>query len=152
MGKDMLERLGYRATVRSNSIKALNTFKSQPDKFDLAIPAPDAALLFLGIIALFADKSIDFRPVHFHTFLHLVNGGAVNLDLPVVVDLLRTEKFQVNPITVQQSTQGILKGGYPMSDAEIVSAGAIQDLEQFEDNMRVVPSLFANFDKTLVGL
>jgi CheY-like chemotaxis protein len=37
MGKDMLERLGYHVTVRSNSIKALETFQNQPDQFDLII-------------------------------------------------------------------------------------------------------------------
>jgi CheY-like chemotaxis protein len=33
----MLERLGYRVTVRSNSIEALSTFQDEPDQFDLVI-------------------------------------------------------------------------------------------------------------------
>jgi CheY-like chemotaxis protein len=37
MGQTMLERLGYRVTVRRNSIEALNTFQNQPDQFDLVI-------------------------------------------------------------------------------------------------------------------
>ncbi len=37
MGKSMLERLGYHVTVRNNSIEALETFKIQPDLFDLVI-------------------------------------------------------------------------------------------------------------------
>jgi CheY-like chemotaxis protein len=37
MGKVMLERLGYRVTVRKNSLEALNTFQNQPDQFDLVI-------------------------------------------------------------------------------------------------------------------
>ncbi len=37
MGKDMLERLGYRVTVRKCSLEALETFQNQPDKFDLVI-------------------------------------------------------------------------------------------------------------------
>jgi len=37
MGKSMLEKLGYEVTVRSNSIEALETFKNQPDLFDLVI-------------------------------------------------------------------------------------------------------------------
>ncbi|MDK9706185.1 MAG: PAS domain S-box protein [Desulforhopalus sp.] len=37
MGKGMLERLGYRVTVRRNSLEALNTFHNQPDQFDLVI-------------------------------------------------------------------------------------------------------------------
>ncbi len=37
MGKIMLERLGYRVTVRTNSIEALTTFQNQPGQFDLVI-------------------------------------------------------------------------------------------------------------------
>jgi PAS domain S-box-containing protein len=37
MGKQMLEHLGYRVTVRTNSADALNTFQSQPQDFDLVI-------------------------------------------------------------------------------------------------------------------
>ncbi len=37
MGKSMLERLGYHVTVRNKSIEALETFKNQPDLFDLVI-------------------------------------------------------------------------------------------------------------------
>jgi PAS domain S-box-containing protein len=37
MGQAMLERLGYRVTVRKSSIDALNTFQNQPDQFDLVI-------------------------------------------------------------------------------------------------------------------
>jgi PAS domain S-box-containing protein len=37
MSKVMLERLGYRVTVRKNSLEALDTFQNQPDQFDLVI-------------------------------------------------------------------------------------------------------------------
>ena len=37
MGKTMLERLGYRVTVETNSIEALKIMQSQPDRFDLVI-------------------------------------------------------------------------------------------------------------------
>ena len=37
MGQAMLERLGYRVTVRRSSIDALNTFQNHPDQFDLVI-------------------------------------------------------------------------------------------------------------------
>jgi PAS domain S-box-containing protein len=37
MGKQMLEHLGYRVTVSTNSSDALNTFQSQPQDFDLVI-------------------------------------------------------------------------------------------------------------------
>jgi PAS domain S-box-containing protein len=37
MGKAILERLGYRVTVKRNSIEALNTFQNQPNQFDLVI-------------------------------------------------------------------------------------------------------------------
>jgi CheY-like chemotaxis protein len=37
MGKIMLERLGYKVTVRSSSLEALAAFQSQPDQFDAVI-------------------------------------------------------------------------------------------------------------------
>lgn len=37
MGKVMLERLGFRVTVRRSSIEALKTFENHPDQFDLVI-------------------------------------------------------------------------------------------------------------------
>jgi PAS domain S-box-containing protein len=37
MGKQMLEHLGYRVTVRTDSSDALHTFQSQPQDFDLVI-------------------------------------------------------------------------------------------------------------------
>ena len=33
----MLERLGYEVTIRTSSLEAWNTFKNQPDQFDLVI-------------------------------------------------------------------------------------------------------------------
>ena len=37
MGQVMLERLGYKVTVRTSSIEALATFQNQPDQFDAVI-------------------------------------------------------------------------------------------------------------------
>jgi CheY-like chemotaxis protein len=37
MGKDILERLGYRVTVRTDSLTAFETFRNQPDQFDVVI-------------------------------------------------------------------------------------------------------------------
>lgn len=37
MGKDMLERLGYHVTVRTNSFEALATFRNAPGDFDVVI-------------------------------------------------------------------------------------------------------------------
>jgi two-component system, cell cycle sensor histidine kinase and response regulator CckA len=37
IGKQMLERLGYKVTTRTSSIEALELFKSKPDQFDLVI-------------------------------------------------------------------------------------------------------------------
>ena len=37
MGKDMLERMGYRVTAKTNSLDALTTFQNQPETFDLVI-------------------------------------------------------------------------------------------------------------------
>ena len=37
LSKQLLERLGYQVTIRTNSIEALNLFKQNSDKFDLVI-------------------------------------------------------------------------------------------------------------------
>jgi CheY-like chemotaxis protein len=37
MGQNMLQRLGYRVTVRRSSLEALTTFQNQPDAYDLVI-------------------------------------------------------------------------------------------------------------------
>lgn len=37
VGRQMLERLGYRITVKSSSVEALSLFKARPDEFDLVI-------------------------------------------------------------------------------------------------------------------
>ncbi len=37
MGKQMLESLGYKVTIKTNSVEALEYFESNPDKFDLII-------------------------------------------------------------------------------------------------------------------
>jgi len=37
LGKTVLERLGYEVTVRTSSLEAWNTFKNQPDRFDIVI-------------------------------------------------------------------------------------------------------------------
>nr|MBF0222693.1 PAS domain S-box protein [Desulfobulbaceae bacterium] len=37
MGKDMLDRLGYKVTVRRSSLEALTTFQNSPEEFDLII-------------------------------------------------------------------------------------------------------------------
>jgi CheY-like chemotaxis protein len=37
IGKQMLERLGYKVDTRTSSIEALNLFKANPDRFDLVI-------------------------------------------------------------------------------------------------------------------
>lgn len=37
MGKEVLEDLNYKVTVRTDTIQALELFREQPDRFDLAI-------------------------------------------------------------------------------------------------------------------
>ena len=37
MGRQMLERLGYRVTTRTSSIEALEAFKAHPERFDLVV-------------------------------------------------------------------------------------------------------------------
>ncbi|HBG18219.1 MAG TPA: hybrid sensor histidine kinase/response regulator [Desulfobulbaceae bacterium] len=59
MGKQMLERLGYPVTVRMSGIEALNTFKKQPDDFDMVIT--DQTMLGMTGIDL-AGRILDIRP------------------------------------------------------------------------------------------
>ncbi len=37
LGKQMLERLGYKVSARTSSVEALEAFRAQPDKYDLVI-------------------------------------------------------------------------------------------------------------------
>jgi CheY-like chemotaxis protein len=37
LGKQMLEKLGYEAVIRTSSVEALELFKIQPEKFDMVI-------------------------------------------------------------------------------------------------------------------
>ena len=37
MSQQMLERLGYHVTVRTNSVETLEAFRAAPEKFDLVI-------------------------------------------------------------------------------------------------------------------
>ena len=56
---EMLHRLGYQVTSRSNSLEALNVFISHPDLFDLVIT--DMTMPYLTGIQL-ARKMMDIRP------------------------------------------------------------------------------------------
>ncbi len=59
MGKIMLERLGYKVTVRSSSMEALATFQNQPDQFDAVIT--DQTMPGLTGVEL-ARKMLRIRP------------------------------------------------------------------------------------------
>ena len=59
MGKYMLERLGYSATVEKSSLKALEIFRQNPDEFDLVITDQTMP----GITgAELSRKMLDIRP------------------------------------------------------------------------------------------
>jgi PAS domain S-box-containing protein len=58
MGKRMLERLGYKVTVKTNSLEVLKTFQAHPDKFDLVIT--DQTMPNMTGLQL-AEKLLHFR-------------------------------------------------------------------------------------------
>jgi PAS domain S-box-containing protein len=59
LGKQMLDRLGYRVTTRTSSLEALETFINQSDKFDLVIT--DMTMPHLTGTQL-AEKILALRP------------------------------------------------------------------------------------------
>jgi len=59
VGKEMLERLGYKVTARTSSFEALELFKAQPERFDLVIT--DATMPVMTGEAL-AGEIIKVRP------------------------------------------------------------------------------------------
>ena len=63
LGKAMLERLGYKLTIKNCSFEALKTFEENPDRFDLVItdqtmPGMTGAELAGKILQLRADIPI----------------------------------------------------------------------------------------------
>ncbi|MBT8331459.1 MAG: response regulator, partial [Deltaproteobacteria bacterium] len=73
IGKQMLERLGYKVDTRTSSIEALNLFKADPSRFDLVIT--DIVMPNMTGDRL-ADKLIGIRP-----------------DIPIVLCTGYSEKF-----------------------------------------------------------
>ncbi|MGD8800547.1 MAG: response regulator, partial [Desulfobacterales bacterium] len=73
IGKQMLERLGYRVDTRTSSIEALNLFKANPDRFDLVIT--DIVMPNMSGDKL-ADEMMGIRP-----------------DIPIVLCTGYSEKF-----------------------------------------------------------
>ena len=59
LGKTVLERLGYEVTVRTSSIEAWNTFRNQPDLFDVVITDQTMPGLTGSDLAL---KMLQLRP------------------------------------------------------------------------------------------
>ena len=73
IGKQMLERLGYKVDTRTSSVEALNLFTADPDRFDLVIT--DIVMPNMTGDRL-ADKIIGIRP-----------------DMPIVLCTGYSEKF-----------------------------------------------------------
>jgi two-component system cell cycle sensor histidine kinase/response regulator CckA len=63
LGKQMLEALGYRVTAKTSSVEALETFRADPDAFDVVItdmtmPAPTGMELAKELMAIRPDIPI----------------------------------------------------------------------------------------------
>jgi PAS domain S-box-containing protein len=59
LGKNMLARLGYRVTARTNPLEAIGAFKADPDKFDLVISDMTMPAMTGDVLA---DEIIKLRP------------------------------------------------------------------------------------------
>ena len=107
MGKTILERLGYSVTVRCNSIEALETFRSEPEQFDLMItdqtmPGMTGVDLARGILQL--------RP-EFPIILCTGYSSLINEESAKVVGI---REFALKPLTrssLSQLVNKILGGG-----------------------------------------
>lgn len=110
MGRTMLERLGYRVTVRTNSIDALATFQNQPDFFDLVItdqtmPGMTGSDLSRRILQIRPDIPI------------ILCTGYSNLISEEQAQSLGIKGFAMKPLSkkeIAKLIRKVLKGAHPI--------------------------------------
>ncbi|MEJ2691191.1 MAG: PAS domain S-box protein, partial [Deltaproteobacteria bacterium] len=102
LGKEMLERLGYRVTVKTNSLEAMETFRNQADAFDLVIT--DQTMPGLTGIEL-ATRMLQIRP----ELPIILCTGYSNLVNEHVAREQGIKEFALKPITQTTIAQLIRK-------------------------------------------
>ncbi|MFH1984321.1 MAG: PAS domain S-box protein [Pseudomonadota bacterium] len=100
--KQMLERLGYKVTMRVNSLEALEAFKANPDGFDLVIS--DMSMPNMTGEQL-AHQLIDIRP---NIPIIICTGFSERLD-PVKAASIGVKGFLMKPIVKAEMAKTIRK-------------------------------------------
>jgi DNA-binding NtrC family response regulator len=78
MGKQLLERLGYKVTVKLNGNEALEAFRSKPDKFDLVIADYDMPKMTGDVLTKELLNIREDIPVIISTgYGHLITDGKI---------------------------------------------------------------------------
>ena len=111
MGQAMLERLGYRVTVRRNSIDALSTFQNKPDHFDLVIT--DQTMPGMTGIDL-ARRMLQIRP----GMPIILCTGYSTLVSEEKAKLLGIKGFAMKPLAkkeIAEIIRQVFDGGKPLS-------------------------------------
>jgi CheY-like chemotaxis protein len=100
MGKRILERLGYKVTIKTNSLEALKAFRAHPDKFDLVIT--DQTMPNMTGLQL-AKKLLHFRP---DIPIILITGFSEKATLEITKKIGISE-YIMKPIIVRNISKAI---------------------------------------------
>ncbi len=102
LGKQMLEKLGYQVTEKTNSIDALKTFRSSPDSFDIIVT--DMSMPGLTGMQL-AKEILSIRP---ELPIVICTGFSERLNEEQVYDL-GVKGFLMKPVSKAQISETIRK-------------------------------------------
>jgi len=102
LAKELLERLGYSVTVRKSSLAALETFSSQPDKFDVVIT--DHTMPRMTGIEL-SRQMLKIRP----DLPIILCTGYTSATSEAEARLLGIKEFAFKPISIQHMVRLIRK-------------------------------------------
>ncbi len=100
MEKEMLEDLGYKTTIRTGSIDALEAFKSNPDQYDMVIS--DMTMPNMNGADL-ATNILNIRP---DTPIILCTGFSDKID-PESAAAIGVRKLMMKPVSIEQLAQVI---------------------------------------------
>ena len=100
IGKDMLERLGYKVFTRTSSYEALRDFKAQPDKYDLIITD-------MTMPEMTGDKlAQEIRKVRKDAPIILCTGFSENL-APNDAKAMGINDYLMKPVTVEALAKSV---------------------------------------------
>lgn len=102
MEKQMLERLGYRVAIQTSSLKALERFRSEPERFDLVIT--DMTMPNMTGIEL-SKELFEIRP---NIPIIMCSGFSEKINGDKAADL-NISSYIMKPITMRELDQNIRK-------------------------------------------